>query len=738
VNEAENRSPATWPDLSQIGGLLIGFWLLWTAYRLWSTGPSWLEAGWQWVDVALVALAFGVLLASAMAWTRTLRWLVPLAAVAGLVTYAVYLHLTSFVQPGTDELAYTRYAARLILHGRNPYLISMAPSLARYSVPAAETTPTLTGSVVTSFSYPALGALLLEPARLLGVTDPLWTLIAALGVSLALLAFVLPEPWRYVAPLALLVDRNVVYLALNGLTDILYVPFLIGTVALFRRRPRWSFALFGLACAIKQTPWVFAPFLLLGRAYDADAAGESPLRAVGEAVASGLGAFLLPNLAFMVLSPRSWLYGSLSPLIAHLVIYGQGAASVALTGLVARAPFELLTVGALIAALAAAAALYRKGPALLWILPLGAYFVAARSLANYWGFVEAPAFAAFVLWHPSAMRLPVWVGARRWGATLVAAVAAGGVAVAGLGGLALAVSHPPIRVRIVAAMDPTHTDMLSRLRLTVANLAPLPEAVSYMLVSGAQTQTLWRQVAGPRTLDPGTQANVVIEAATLGAAVPDTPGAAIVVDGLVPTGEQVPSPLFRIHVPLVGVVNPRFRYWVPNDSVLPGVTLPVGWSGQVTPGGLTGVQRTPQGVRLVARTNVGGGWWATSLDQTVRLSFLRTHPLDVEVRVSRGALEPPFWTAFAGLELTGSNGRQVLFVRSAGRRRFLYRTTSLTVVGEPGPVGGWGLLTVGIDKALGDASLRPDLHGDITMRLVVAAQSNGNESMVVRAIGPGK
>lgn len=715
-----------------LSATVLGFWLLWAGYQTWTAGPSWVVASWQWLVLALTVLGLALLVLGALG-VRWLRVAIPAAAVVGLALYAVYQHAAVQVQPGTDELAFTRFAARLVLHGLNPYAVPVAPALHRYLVLPTETTPTVTGTVVTTMSYPDLSFLLYVPARLFGVTDPVWTLIAFLALSVAVAYVVCPEPWRAFVPLLFLLEPNLLNLTLNGVTDVLYVPFLLAAVGLLRTRPRWSFLLLGLACAVKQTPWLFVPFLLVARAYDAEAEGMAWWRAAVEAIGAWALGFFIPNLPFIVLGPLPWLYGVLGPIVGHLVIYGEGAASTAFWGSVVHGPFALMSAGVVLATLAATVALYPTAPALALALPLTVFFVTARSLANYWAFAEGPLAIAVLAWRPQA-KWPAWRPVlRRVSGVLLGGAVVAGVALAGLGAVTLAITHAQVTVRILSAEDPTHTDLFSRLRLRVRNLGPYAQPVSFVVTSGADSQAPWRVLGRADVVPAHATRTVTVAAPSLLAAVPNTPGAAIVVDALLPSGEQVASRPFPIREATAGIVNAQFKYWLPTTATKPGKSLPVGWVGQVAPAGLVGVTKDAYGVRLVASSASSGGWWSTSIEQSVPLAFLRRHTVRLTCQVRSLSNEPPLWRNVAGVEISGANGNQVLVVASP--YKFTYRTQALTVIGEPAVRSPWQTLTIALAKS--GAQLEPDLRGDVTLSVVVASKQRAGEAMIARGLSVG-
>ncbi len=220
-----------------------------------------------------------------------------------------YLQVLSSPAYGTDEIAFDQYAAQLARHGMNPYTHSMAQAFSLFHVSPDGYTFLLNGHTVTSLSYPALSFLLYVPFLIAG-----WSSQLAVGINVlawaggVVLTFVLlPRPLR---PLAIVVGSFSVYIsyAVGGVTDALFVPLLIGAVyrwdrfATTRGPAAWRGpVLLGLAMAVKQTPWLVLPFLVVGIALEARrlGGGRAAMRTAGRYVAIAVGAFLVPNLWFI-------------------------------------------------------------------------------------------------------------------------------------------------------------------------------------------------------------------------------------------------------------------------------------------------------------------------------------------------------------------------------------------------------------------------------------------------------
>ena len=367
------------------------------------------------------------------AWSLRLRFaatlfMLVLAALTVLVLIG-FLHTVLFVSAAqsywNDVISFTAANAQAVLHGRNPYTddANFLPTLLRY--PAALPTP-IQGPIfgsgyayplqshvfaiaqayrrdpvayaaafdpATLHSYPALSFLLVVPLVALGL-NILWLhLLAYAGLFLWLVTLAprVQRGWvALTAAAALTIPLNTLMID----TEVVCLVFLL--VAWHTREQQgWISALaLGLGCAFKQYCWLFAPFLLL-----------DTLRRDGwrEALTRGglaAGAFLAPNLPFLLLSPHAWLTSVLLPVSAPLFPQGMGVVTLALGHLLPGWPLRAYLVAE---ALAFVGALWlfaryhgalREAGLLLALLPLAFAF---RSPANYFAILPWLALYALLL-----------------------------------------------------------------------------------------------------------------------------------------------------------------------------------------------------------------------------------------------------------------------------------------------------------------------------------------------------
>jgi uncharacterized membrane protein len=305
---------------------------------------------------------------------------------------------------GSDEIALDQGSAIQLLHGVNPYTADLSFALHQFGVSVG--TVTLDGGVVSSASYPPLSFLLYVPAiAVLGANS-----YASELVNLACWSLAAAVLWRLTAPrvrawVPLFFALPVFFGPVTGgNVDTLALPFVL--IALFswdgfgdpeeRSIARWIGPLaLGAACAIKQNPWLLAPFLTIGVAIEARARGQDWRRITARYTSMAAGAFLLFNLPFMVWGPSAWLTKVLLPFTGGLIPSGVG-------------PVDLIRAygvgGGNLALFSAAAASALAGSVLLYVrhystlkrvlplLPLAALLVSTRSLSTYFAF-SVPAIA---------------------------------------------------------------------------------------------------------------------------------------------------------------------------------------------------------------------------------------------------------------------------------------------------------------------------------------------------------
>jgi uncharacterized membrane protein len=476
-----------------------------------------------WLALLVAALGLAGLLAIVAAWLpdrvltsrrqRQADWLVLLAAVAGL---ALWSYFQVYVAPdyGTDEVAFDQYAAQLVLHGLDPYLHSMAAAFPLFHVSPDGYTFRLTGQPVTALSYPALAFEAYLPLLSLGLAAQAatWMNVAAWAAGAVVLFAVLP---RRLAPLAAVVVSLDVYIgyAVGGVTDALYVPLLVGAAAGWDRFPSqrgraaWRGpVLLGLAMAVKQTPWLVFPFVLAGIVAEArhQRGRAGSLRCGMRYAAIALGAFLLPNLPYVLTAPGAWLHGILTPLSADLVPAGQGLVSLSLYLTVGGGSLQAYSLAAIVVMIGAMACYLSAYPVLkptTFLVPSVVLFFAARSFGSYLVMLIPAAVAAAATTRP----LPVSACWRRCKAVAAGSAAAcGGVIAAAL------TAASPLAMSVVSVSTTGQLATVAQLSVAVTNRTGHPVRPSFTVEEGTMTTAFWRPAAGPAVLAPHQQARYTL------------------------------------------------------------------------------------------------------------------------------------------------------------------------------------------------------------------------------------
>ena len=297
----------------------------------------------------------------------------------------------------TDSAAFMQVAARSLLHGIDPYAISMT-SGARVllKVPVHFWTDTVNGGHVSHFSYPA-GSFLLEiPGMVLGfrhmVVD--WTDLICWLVTIVLMFILLPAQLRWMAALIGLIPALVGSFSSGG-TDALFLPFLVLAVWRWDRfglgrqagLARWIGPVgLGVACAVKQEPWFCLPFLLLGVSLEARRTGRRPVALVMRYLGTVIAVFAAINLPFFVWQPSSWVRGTFLPFTGGLVADGQGIVTLATHGVVGGVHLSVLSAAAavgLVTCLMAFGLWYSALKRVWLVLAIVPFFLSPRSLSSY-------------------------------------------------------------------------------------------------------------------------------------------------------------------------------------------------------------------------------------------------------------------------------------------------------------------------------------------------------------------
>jgi hypothetical protein len=354
-------------------------------------------------------------------------WLVvSIMSLVGLAWLAIAprQHSADWTPYHNDAIALNDCAARLLLAGRDPYTdLGLFACFGDLGIGADRTTPLQRGLFARVPVYPSDDEL--DAAWGARVADPASNVEFEERLSYPALAVVLIAPW-----VALGWDSNVLYLlcllaamalivrrapaglrpfvltglfaaacleafTVGGSADLLYA---LPLVAAWTWRERgWSGLLVGIAVAIKQIAWFFAPFYVI-----AVLARQGP-RVAARRAAEATAVFVLANLPFALHDGGAWLAGVLTPIAAPTFPRGAGFIFLATNDVLPLWPAVVYTgleAVAGVAVLVVAWRTRRSSPELGVVLAVLPLFLARRSLFSY--FFLAPLFA-----YAALVRLPL-------------------------------------------------------------------------------------------------------------------------------------------------------------------------------------------------------------------------------------------------------------------------------------------------------------------------------------------
>jgi hypothetical protein len=524
-----------WPE--RLLWTLVGAELIQWAVRLYPSSTAYprvavvvVGAG-AWGLGLIVACWLGDGALSTRRWGSLATWATVLVIPAVFLVWTV-AQLHAAPAYGTDEIAFDQYAAQLALHGLNPYVHSMRPAFALFNVTPDGYTYRLNGTAVTELSYPALSFEPYLPFLALGWSTQLGVVVNAVAwaISIVLLFILLP---RWMRPAALLIGSMTTYIsyAVGGVTDMLYLPLLLGAAYEWNRfgrktgLRRWlGPILLGLAMSVKQTPWIVLPFVIAALVAEGRGGGgwHKGLKDAGQYLLVALVAFAVPNLPYLAMSPSGWVNGVLTPVLGHAVPSGQGAIGLSLFlrwGGGSLTDYSVLTVIFLVGLFSVYAVTYPLARRLTWLVPSVVLFFNARSFASYLICLVPVALVGAVTSEPkpavgavelvssngSVNRGPVpW---RRW------PVVAGGSAAAVTLALLVALSaKPPLSLTVIDVTTTGQLATVEKLTVAVSNDSARALRPYFTLDEGGAVTSFWRASGGPPLLKAGAVAHYQLAA----------------------------------------------------------------------------------------------------------------------------------------------------------------------------------------------------------------------------------
>lgn len=324
-------------------------------------------------------------------WNKKLAYLFTFGLTFGLLFF-----YNTDAGLGTDGMLFTRYSAELLLNGYNPYANSMLPAFDQFSMGTAFATYNVEGGIVHSLSYPAMSFLPYMPQVAMGIANPNLTTVIIYMLTLGFLVYESPKELAFLPILVMLINPNLLFYSNGGVFDILWVlPLLIGIKFWYSGRQKLSAFIIGIGFAVKQTPWLLAPFMAIWLYMMSDSYRESIVRIV-KVGGSGLIGFLLPNIPFLFWNPIMWLKGIFTPIgsKAALVIQGSGFALLDSAGILglSKTFFVVAVLGAYAFSLFVYALYFDRMEKMFWLSPAFLLFFHYRSLQNYFIFFVPVAY----------------------------------------------------------------------------------------------------------------------------------------------------------------------------------------------------------------------------------------------------------------------------------------------------------------------------------------------------------
>lgn len=191
----------------------------------------------------------------------------------------------------------------------------------------------------------------------------------------------------------------------SSVSDMLWVLPLVLVAFTIDKKPILSGVLYGIACAMKQPPWLLAPFIIiyLVRSQHTEETRIKLLR-IAKFVGPALALFFLVNLPFAFGDALGWFRNVVTPVTTDLVILSQGPAVLSQVGLidVGRAFYTILTIGVLVVLVTNYYIYFKQLRYVVWILPGVILWFSYRTLTSYVIYWIPLMLVSLILWYNSA------------------------------------------------------------------------------------------------------------------------------------------------------------------------------------------------------------------------------------------------------------------------------------------------------------------------------------------------
>ncbi|MBS7644827.1 DUF2029 domain-containing protein [Candidatus Bathyarchaeota archaeon] len=393
--------------------LFTGVFALYEGFQNWLRSRIFEHPGLVIVHTITYMMAFSLFFIGLLNDKRV-RWLdwYPLITLTFTSFYSVYV-ISEIVYKGvyrTDALAFSHYSAMEFVKGIkggwsfNPYTRDLQEALRIFSVDVDYITFKENGDIITSFNYPALHFLVFVPFIYLGWGDARWTILL---FEIASIAFIYVKAPQKIRPLAIIPFFAGSDLAINFtagcVTDFLWILPMIAAAFYMDENLYVAGFLYGISCAVKQIPWLIAPFLLVWTLLSTEGRYLKRFLMTVIFAATSLLGFVLPNLYFIMESRDAWVEGVFTPLTENLVFLSQGLSLFTQTGIimVQKSFYFFFMLWLFIVLLLNYTVYFEKLKYTVWIYPALILWASYRGLQNYFISWIPLLVVSLILWYNS-------------------------------------------------------------------------------------------------------------------------------------------------------------------------------------------------------------------------------------------------------------------------------------------------------------------------------------------------
>jgi uncharacterized membrane protein len=533
--------------------------------------------------IAILAIAGGLgLLLMMMAGLRrppaVMRWVILSAFILDVFVHAfIWIQsngtvtgrrLPYFIE--VDAAFNTDVAARLVQRGDNPYTWDYSGVFDLHRTSPISSTPTLSGALEHRYGYPALQFLFAVPLQRLGLPGT-WSLLILAHLLMLIILFVgAPHAIQPLILLPIGLATNFTLLTLIGSLDMVWSVCLV-VMILRWRSPMWRALFYGLAIALKQGPWLVAPFLVIRVWRDDEEEGPALLRAARFVALSSLVAFVI-NVPYIVWDFGAWLRGVAEPLLDPLAFLSQGSLANLTQFGILYLPKSYYTIATLLVFALLLFCYWRHYAALrdtLWVLPGIFMWFSYRTLVSYWVYWLFPVLATLATARAPLVKFP------RLSLRLTLSMMAGSCAALLVLGIFMA---SPVAVVGLTIRSPIFMEggRLSELSVEVKNNSDHSLAPRFAVQSSRTVANpiVWAIKDGPLSLIPGQSAVYQIVAVDLvNSTLAHEAGQLVVTDA---NGDYALRGVVTIAADRSflwpdAIPNPTYRYW--NETR----TAPIFW-----------------------------------------------------------------------------------------------------------------------------------------------------------------